>query len=119
MIIQDSKNIKEIQTEFHQIFPGLKIVFYQVGHDDHEGSEKGMEYTGEHKLYEIRQGHAEGVIEIKPEMSVQQLEQGFEELFGLHVQIFRKSGTVWLQTINTDDWSLKKQNEKGMETVHD
>jgi hypothetical protein len=119
MIIQDSKSIKDIQAEFHHMFPGLRIVFYQVGHDDHEGSEKDMEYTSDHQLFNIRQRHTEGVIEIKPEMTVQQLEQGFEELFGLHVQIFRKSGTVWLQTINTDDWTLKKQNEKGLETSHD
>jgi len=118
MIIQDSKSIKDIQGEFHQLFPGLKIVFYQVRHDDHEGSEKGMEYINDNKLANIRQRHTEGMIEITHDMTVQQLEQAFEELFGLHIQVFRKSGPVWLQTIHTDDWTLEKQNEKGLETIH-
>ena len=114
MIIQDSKSIKDIQGEFHRMFPGLKMVFYKVKHDNHEGSEKDLEYTNDHKLMDIRQRHTEGTIEIEPTMTVREIEQSFEELFGLHIQVFRKSGPVWLQTITTDDWTLKKQNEKGV-----
>lgn len=119
MIIQDLRSIKDIQGEFHRMYPGLKMVFYQAKHDDHEGSEKDMEYTNDHILRDIRQRHTEGTIEIKSDMTVQELEQSFEELFGLHIQIFRKSGSLWLQTIATDDWSLKKQNEKGISSNHE
>jgi hypothetical protein len=38
---------------------------------------------------------------------------------GLYVQVFRKSGKVWLETTATDNWSLYKQNEEGQElSVH-
>ncbi len=117
MNIQDSRSIKSIQEEFHQLFRGLKMVFYQTRHDEHEGSEKGMEYAPDHKLSDLRVRQTEGGIEILPDMTVRELEQAFEELFGLHIQIFRKSGGVWLQTIQTDDWTLAKQNEKGLETI--
>ncbi len=118
MFIQDSRSIKDIQEEFHQIFPGLKMVFYQTQHGEHEGSEKEMEYASDHKLSDIRVLQTEGNIEILPDMTVRELEQAFEKLFGLHIQIFRQSGAVWLQTIHTDDWTLTKQNEKGIETIH-
>jgi hypothetical protein len=29
--------------------------------------------------------------------------------------VFRKSGKTWLETSVTDDWTLKRQNEEGME----
>lgn len=119
MIIQDSKSIKDIQGEFHQMYPGLKMVFYQAKHEDHEGSDKDLEYTSDHILRDIRQRHTEGTIEINPSMTVQEIEQAFEELFGLHIQIFRKSGPLWLQTISTDDWTLEKQNEKGVTSHHE
>jgi hypothetical protein len=31
------------------------------------------------------------------------------------VQVFRKSGNVWLETSATDAWSLKQQNQEGMD----
>ena len=30
--------------------------------------------------------------------------------FGLHVQVFRRSGKTWLQTIRTDNWTLGQQD---------
>ncbi|MCB0687151.1 MAG: hypothetical protein KDC53_11515 [Saprospiraceae bacterium] len=114
MIIQDLVSIKDIQQEFHKMYPGLKMVFYRSKHHDHQGSDKAEEYTSDHILRDIRQRHTEGSIEIKPQMTVKELEYDFEELYGLHIQIFRKSGAVWLQTIATDDWTLAKQNEKGL-----
>ena len=42
-----------------------------------------------------------------------ELEEIFETNFGLHVQIFRKSGKIWLETSTTDGWTLNQQNEEG------
>jgi hypothetical protein len=46
-------------------------------------------------------------------MKVSELEELFQEVFGLSVQIFRKSGENWLQTTTTDFWTLNQQNNKG------
>jgi hypothetical protein len=43
------------------------------------------------------------------------LEKVFQDNLGLYVQVFRKSGKVWLETTATDNWSLFKQNEEGQE----
>jgi len=40
-----------------------------------------------------------------------------EDQFGLHVQIFRKSGDLWLQTSKTDEWTIEHQNARGLETT--
>ena len=46
-------------------------------------------------------------------MTVSDLEQKFAELFGLSVQVFRKSANVWLETTVTDGWTLEEQNRQG------
>jgi hypothetical protein len=48
-------------------------------------------------------------------MTVQELERVFQDELGLYVQVFRKSGKVWLETTATDNWSLYKQNMEGQE----
>ena len=37
----------------------------------------------------------------------------FKEIYDLNVQVFRRSGNIWLQTTATDHLSLSAQNEKG------
>ena len=46
-------------------------------------------------------------------MRTWELEERFEKDFGLHVQVFRKSGNIWLETSVSDDLTLAQQNEKG------
>lgn len=114
MIIQDAKTIRDIQHEFQGKFPGLKIEFYEAEHGDHQGSRAANQYDPSKVLRDIRQQHAEGDLVVYPEMTIAQLERNFEELFGLHVQVFRRSKSLWLQTISTDGWTLEKQNRKGL-----
>ena len=114
MIIQDAQSISQIQQEFQEKFPGLKIEFYESEHSDHQGSHPSNQHDPAKTLREIRQQHSEGDLVIDPEMTIAELESNFEELFGLHVQVFRRSKTLWLQTISTDDWTLEKQNRKGV-----
>ena len=48
-------------------------------------------------------------------MTVGELEKLFRERFGANIQVSRKSGTLWLETTMTDNWTLKQQNEHGRE----
>ncbi len=59
--------------------------------------------------------HNEGDFILTPTSTVSEVEQGFETLFGIHTQVFRKSGRLWLETTSTDSWSLKEQNEVGLD----
>ncbi|MBK9961781.1 MAG: hypothetical protein IPP06_10775 [Saprospiraceae bacterium] len=66
-----------------------------------------------------RSVHGEGEIEIFPSTKVSTLENKFREVFGLHVQVFRKSGNVWIETTVTDDWTLEKQNNEAESFIKD
>jgi hypothetical protein len=113
MIISDEKTIKEVQLDFHKHFPGLKVEFYHSHHQEGEGSPIKEQINQNELLKSARKVHTEGDFVIDEEMSVGQFEQVFYEQFGLNIQVFRKSGSLWLQTTSTDDWSLADQNRKG------
>lgn len=59
----------------------------------------------------------DGNITITPHMTVNNLEQTFGDIYGLSVQVFRKSGNAWLETIETDGLTLEEQNKIGEELV--
>lgn len=46
------------------------------------------------QLKDCRKKHNEGTIELEPETTVAQLERQFQEIFGLYIQVFRKSGNM-------------------------
>ena len=66
-------------------------------------------------LGECRTIHNKGTITITPQMTVAGLEQNMNDVYGLSVQVFRKSGMAWLETSVTDNWTLEQQNKQGEE----
>ena len=79
------------------------------------GTEKKYMKEGNTRLSECRTNHRSGDLAITGEMSVAALERMFAENYGLYVQVFRRSGRLWLETTATDNWSLHYQNEQGRE----
>lgn len=114
MLINNSKTVSQIKSEFNNRFPYLKIAFYTKKHKEGEGTDPIHEIAANLHLNSVRDSEHEGVINISPEMSTGELEQAFEDHFGMHIQIFRKSGDLWLQTTSTDEWSLSEQNKQAL-----
>lgn len=114
--IQRSLSIREFQEAFQRHFPFLKIEFYARDHQGGEASPKNNQYDHRKTFGEIHPDLTEGVLSINPGMTVLELEKLFSSQFGLSAQLFRKSGSVWLQTIRTDSWTLKAQNEEAEKT---
>lgn len=111
----DSMKITTIQQVFNDVFPFLKIQFFEK-----DLNINGIIATRRHisngnrKLIEFRPIlHDAYNIVIKPEMTVCELEEKFNKLYKLHTQIFRRSGNVWLETTVTDAWTLMEQNRQG------
>jgi len=117
MIITKDKTIKEVKDSFSSKFPGLKIEFYKNKHKAYKGSESTKQYEDGLTIVEINPDISSGVIDFKSERTTKSIEQSFEDLFGLHVQIFRRSNDLWLQTSTTDDWTLEVQNRKGLHSI--
>ena len=113
--INDHRKIHAIQEEFTNAFPYLKIEFFAKPHASGGQSSKNLMKQSSKTLGECRTVHNKGVITISPEMTVDELEQRFMDVYGLSTQIFRKSGNVWLETTVTDGWTLAKQNAQGEE----
>lgn len=113
IVINDSRKIADIQDEFHKNFPYLKIVFFSETHKPKCETSKALMMHSNKTVGECRTKHNQGTIEIVPFMSVTNLEQYFNNVFGLGVQVFRQSGRAWLETTVTDSWTLDEQNKQG------
>jgi hypothetical protein len=108
MTISDDKTLKQVQSEFSGKFPNLKIEFYKDTHQAGEGSPARAMLDAEKTI-----AQSEGDLSIDGHKLVKTLESDFLEKYGLNVQVFRKSGDLWLQTTSTDEWTLADQNRRG------
>jgi hypothetical protein len=111
--ISDQRKIYSIQEEFNKNFPWLKVEFFSKLHKPGGSSPKKQIVQPSKTLGECRTIHDTGIITITPMMTVDELEQAFGSVYGLSIQVFRKSGKSWLETTVTDNWTLEKQNEQG------
>ena len=104
--------LREIEKEFNRFYPYVRIEFPRNGGAPPESrsSDSGGQALGESArellLEEARL--ADG-------MTVRELESALMILLALPVQIFRKSGKMWIETKMTGDWTLKQQNDRGRE----
>ena len=115
IIINDHRKIFAIQEEFQKMFPYLKLEFFSKPHSQGGSSPKKLIKHPSKTLGECRTIHSKGTITITPQMTVAVLEQNMNDVFGLSVQVFRKSGNAWLETSVTDNWTLEQQNNQGEE----
>lgn len=104
--------LSELRKDFKSVFPYLDIAFFSVPHSEGGGSPKKNQLD-----YHITAGEAgnpekTGELHLSPLKTSAQIESDFEDQFGLYVQVLRKSGDVWLQTITSDELTLGELNQK-------
>ena len=117
--IHHNDKLENLQRSFNTEFPFLKLEFFTRPHDKGKPTEKQFLVNSKRTIDSCNPKLKEATITIPTAMTVQELEKLFQEDLGLYVQVFRKSGKVWLETTATDNWSLFKQNEEGQElSVH-
>lgn len=107
--------LESVQRSFNSEFPFLKLEFFSRPHDRGGTSEKQHILNAKRTVETCNPSITETTLSIPTAMTVQELEQVFQHELGLYVQVFRKSGRVWLETTATDTWSLHKQNAEGRE----
>lgn len=115
--IKAEETIWKLQYAFSEAFPFLRIEFFRPGSN---GTEQGSEQTL-HPSTIIRKAYIgktkTGILEFSPSTTVAKLEKWFQERFNLKVQVYRKSGDLWLKTTATDNWTLEQQNNHGAEST--
>lgn len=113
--ISNDRKLSDVQADFHAMFPYLKIEFFKAPHKIGESSSKILIYNSSRYVRDCRAQSNEGDLTLNEKMSVNDLEEQFRTVFGLSVQVFRKSVNVWLETSATDAWTLREQNDEGAE----
>ena len=110
IILNDHRKIFAIQKEFSEMFPFLKLEFYAKSNIAGGASSiKLMKHISK-TIAECRTIRAAGNITIQPNMTIGRLEQSFRDIYGLSVGVFRQSAAEWLETKETNDWTLDRQN---------
>jgi hypothetical protein len=116
LLIHGDRLISEVQQDFNSAYPFLKLEFFR------NGLQKEKRYAASQKLGHNRKlsdswiwKKDSGSVEVNESMTVLDLENVFMDEFGLSVQVFRKSGNIWLETTMTDHWTLKRQSDHGRE----
>jgi hypothetical protein len=113
--ISPNRMISDVQQEFNNMYPFLKLEFYR--NKIYQLPDFTLKNILPHKrkIADGQMAITDGELEIKPEMTVRELEKIFTKEFFLLAQVFRRSGNIWLQTSMTDSWTLRQQNEHGKE----
>ena len=116
--ISPNKRISDIQNAFNAAYPHLKLQFFSKAHGENKGSfAKFMIHDRNTTLAMLNPELREGTVSIVPETKTWALEQTFETEFQLHVQVFRQSGSIWLETSVSDQLTLAEQETKGARSL--
>jgi hypothetical protein len=101
MCIEKGKPIRDIQKEFNELYPFLKIELIE------KGQPAAKVVSGTHFNEKCRH------IDVSAGRTVAELEGDFRDQINLPVQLFRRAGNLWIETSLTHDWSLDQQNKEG------
>lgn len=110
-----TRMISDIQKDFNVQFPFLKLEFFQNNDSRKAPLSPKNRVMHNRRIGELQPSILNCVVEIRDNMKVKELEGIFKNQMGLFVQVFRRSGNLWLETTMTDNWTLRQQNEHGRE----
>jgi len=112
--IEKGGSIKDIQKEFNAAYPYLKIEFFKMPSHVQEKKLLDMEKIATAEpVSKSERFLKSGTVNMDSKRTAAQLEQDFLETFGFPIKLYRKSGSLWIETTLTENWSLEKQNEEG------
>ena len=115
IVVTNSNTLTEIQQVFQDKFPLLKLEFYLNEHLVGEGSAAQNKLNPSLTIGELRNGDEVTEFSIHGNLKTSTFEESWQDTFGFSVQVFRKSGNIWLQTTSTDDWTLSEQQQSAEE----
>jgi len=110
--------IRDIQKQFSDEYPYLKIEFFRHKHGLRQLSPK-KERLDPITIIPLNNGHAKNwSLDAGKNITVGEFEKECWEKTGIAVQVFRKSRNLWIETSLTDGWTLEKQNELAESFAH-
>jgi hypothetical protein len=115
IIVNEKSSLSQVKKDFHNRFPYLKVEFFKQTQPNDDTSFLEQIINHELEIVDLKAKMPSDGIIISGMTTVKELEQKFNDVFGLNIQVFRKSGTVWIQTTVTDSWTLTEQNSRAFE----
>lgn len=110
--IQKTNPIFEIQHQFAETYPFLKLEFFRFPQRKQPLSENVViKPLDDLKYFDTY--YCNWKISITKTRTLQQVETDLELLFGLYVLIYRKAGMQWIASGLMSDYTLQQQNEEG------
>ncbi len=113
--ITDHRKIFAVQKEFSEMFPYLRLEFYSKQYKRGNSLVKSLMKHISKSIAECRTKNSSDNIEIQPQTTVSGLKQGFNDVYGLTAEVFRKSGNLWLEITDSTDQTLEQQNGEAKE----
>jgi len=107
--IDERKSASGFQKDFTTLFPFLKIEFFktQLSSVDHKNHKAGTLLAPNFPLSKNAFS-----IDLSPSTTIAQLKTIIFEKTGVSCLVYRKSGSMWIETSLTEDWSLDRQNHE-------
>jgi hypothetical protein len=105
MEIKQGMSYAELNNQFVQMYPFLKLRFFQKLKNKLEEIPNDTPI----KTKEVIQ------VDCSSNKSIEQLIAELQYYLNIQVQIFRRSGNVYIETSRTSRWTLKRQNDEGEE----
>jgi len=115
--IESRMPIRDLQKDFNNCFPYLKIEFFErCDPKNHSGRIKKI--NPDQLVGNLTSHDGHHIVDIAENRTVGEIENDFAKILDLPVQVFRKSGNIWIETSLTDNWTLEKQNAEGASFSH-
>jgi hypothetical protein len=108
--ITDHRKVSEIQKEFSELFPSLRLQIFGKPHVAKGATPHKEPVSPSYTIGQCRTIHTKGILTITPNMSVSDLEREFGDTYGLTIKVYFKAVDKWFETLN-DMWPLRKHNE--------
>lgn len=117
LAIKAELTLADIRNSFAEMFPLLKIEFFSKGHIEGQANSRREMIENNPTVGEVGNNKSEGIIDIGKHITVGELERAFHDRYGLNIQVFRKSGDIWLETTVTDNMTLDQQQKLAEEKM--
>lgn len=106
--IDDRISVADFQKNFSSVFPFLKIEFFKPTAKVEDKSYKSNSFLSASEKI----GNSTKKININNQTTVTELKKLLSDELGVLPLIYRKSGSMWIETSLTEDWSLERQNSE-------
>ncbi|MBS1668581.1 MAG: hypothetical protein JST58_14485 [Bacteroidetes bacterium] len=113
LTIEKNSKIGDIQNAFNAYYPYLKIEFFKPLEPTTKKTVKPEKILANETIGKVSHIHTVITIKTSGSITVAQLEKDFLDKLDLNIKLYRKCGTLWIETTLTENWTLFKQNIEG------